>query len=167
MFVKFLKRIFYPDNDLLLLKSSNLISFMEKALTKIAELIFDIQESILYIKVIEGAEMNFENTRQHYDIIRSLTGNKAYGALIDATEYYSIDAETLRYTSLPETIDNRIASAHCNPHNANSLTANFFKTNHQPPIPFQIFKVKEEALHWLRIQIRNAFLKNDTLNIKV
>jgi len=121
--------------------------------TEIAELVFDEKESILYIQTMEGATMTMESTKKYYEKIKKITDNKPYGAMIDATVHFSIDAESLHYTSLPETIGNRIASAHYRAPLSNRMTADFFKKNYDLKIPFESFKTKADALSWLKNEL--------------
>lgn len=123
---------------------------MKKAFTKIAELIFDEQESILHIRPLEGVDIDVKNTKEHYEHIKELTNNKPYGALIDASVHFSVDSEAMEFSSLPETIGNRIASAHYQAPLSNKLTAKVFKNRYKPKIHFQSFKTKEEAVLWLK-----------------
>lgn len=118
--------------------------------TPIAEISFNETESILHIKVFEGAEMNLENAKIHYNEIKKLLGNKRYLALVDTTNYYTIKKEAWEYASSKEIVSNRIAVAHYNSCFANRLTTNFFKTAFHAAMPFEIFGTKEEAVQWLK-----------------
>jgi hypothetical protein len=118
--------------------------------TKIAELRYKEEEALLFIKVLEGAAMNLENTKNHYEAIKNLTGNKKYLALVDASNYFTIEPAALEYASMPQVVENRIATAHFNSSFANSLTTNFFKAHYNPPIHITIFETKREALEWLK-----------------
>ena len=95
---------------------------MKIVYTKIAELNFIEGESILNIKVLEDAVMNFENTKAHYETIKELTGNKKYLALVDVSNSFKIEPEALAYSALPEVLSNRIAAAHYNSSASNTLT---------------------------------------------
>jgi hypothetical protein len=123
---------------------------MKKIRTEIAELSFDERASTINIKMLEGAEMNLENTRKHYELIKKLTSDKPYLALVDATYFFTIDKPALKYTSLPGTINKRIATAYYNPILANSFTTEFFRKFYKPPLPTRSFKTKEEAKLWLK-----------------
>ena len=127
---------------------------MKMAETSIAELIFDKKESILYMKIKEKSEMNLENTKEHYEVIKNLTENKRYAALIDTEFYFTADTEALEYASMPEIVSKRIASAYYNSSLANMLTTNFFKVNYKPQLHIEQFKIKEEALEWLRAKVK-------------
>jgi hypothetical protein len=124
------------------------------AYTDIAELRYKEEDSLLRIKIFEGAEMSLENSRRHYQIINQLTDNKRYLALVDATNFFTITPEALRHCSLPEVVNNRIATAHYNSSTMNKLTTNFFANYYRPPIPIRIFDSEQEALEWLRSMLR-------------
>ena len=121
--------------------------------TAIAELSYDAKESLLHIKVIEGAEMNIENTIEHYQAIEKITGGKKYLALVDASEYFTIDSDTLKFTALSTTIEKRIATAHYNAAFGNKLTMDFFRKVHKPRLPVDSFDTKEEAIVWLKSRL--------------
>jgi hypothetical protein len=125
---------------------------MKQAYSAIAKLEFDESESILYIEIMEGAEMNVNNTKEHYDTIKTLTNNKPYLALIDASIYYIADAQSLKYAASSDVINNRVASAYYNSSFANTLTINFYKSYYKPSLAIQLFKTKEAALEWLKTQ---------------
>jgi hypothetical protein len=118
--------------------------------TEIAELHFNAKESILHIKIIKGAEMNIKNTEEHYKTIEEITGGKKYLALIDSSEYFTIDSETLKFTASPKITEKRIATAHYRPSMGNKLTIDFFRKFHSPSLPVNSFATKKEALEWLK-----------------
>jgi hypothetical protein len=123
---------------------------MEIIQTSIAEISFNEEENILHIILREDADMNVENTREHYEKINALVGDKMYLALVDATNYYRVEKESWEYASSTEVISNRIAIAHYNSSAANTITTSFFKKMYNVSMPLQIFDTKEEALEWLR-----------------
>ncbi len=127
---------------------------METALTEIAEVHYDRTEAIVDIKILEGVEMTLENTRQHYHVIKNMTHNEPYAALIDASNNYTIGPETLHYTSLAETIGGRVATAHYNVSHSNAFTLNAFRYNYRPPVHIELFDNKEEALEWLKQKVK-------------
>jgi hypothetical protein len=137
---------------------------MKTVCTAIAELSFDENESLLHIRVLKDAEMNLKNTIAHYKLIGEITEGKNYLALVDATEYFSINSETLKYTSLPETIEKRIATAHYNPSFGNKLTMDFFRKKHKPDLPVNSFDTKEEAIEWLKVQWKNSKKEKKSAN---
>lgn len=124
---------------------------MEIVYTDIAELRYKTDDIILNIKILEGAEMNLANTKRHYQLINELTRNKKHLALVDAINFFTITPEGLHYSSRPETVANRIATAHYNCSAVNKLTTNFFVNYYRPPIPIKIFDTKEEAIAWLKL----------------
>ncbi|MGZ4043816.1 MAG: DUF7793 family protein [Bacteroidia bacterium] len=117
--------------------------------TEIAIMTFDENERILHIQMIPGAEMTLDNTKEHYHLINQLTGGKEYIALVDASNYFIIDPEALKFAAEENTLVNRVAAAHYNSSVANLLTVSFFKNNLKPGIPVGIFKTKDDALEWI------------------
>lgn len=128
---------------------SRIFNEMKVIYTDIAELSFDENEAILFIRMLEDAHMKIENTKEHYKIINELTYGQKYRALVDASNYFRIDDDASQYAALPDTIKNRLAAAHFTSNVSNRLTANFFRLFYKPEIPVRTFKTKEEALEWL------------------
>jgi hypothetical protein len=128
---------------------------VELIYTDIAELRFKRSELILDLKILEGAEMNLENTKRHFKIINELTENKKYMAAVDATNFFTVTPEGLHYSSQRAAISNRVASAHYNSSSVNKLTTNFFATYYRPPIPLKIFDTRKEAIAWLKMIYEN------------
>jgi len=120
--------------------------------TAIAELSFDEKSGLLHIRMLKGADMSLESSQAHYEAILELTGGKDYLALVDASEYFTISPEALRYTSLPGTIGRRIATAYYQASIGNKLTLDFFRKYHKPHIPLGVFNTREEATEWLLVQ---------------
>lgn len=118
--------------------------------TPIGEISFNEEERILHVKIKEYAEMNLENAKVHYQMINELVNHRPYLALVEASNYYSIDKEAWKYASLNEVVANRKAVAHYNPCLANRLTTSFFTKAYSSCMPVKVFKVKEEAEKWLK-----------------
>ncbi len=123
---------------------------MEIINTDLAEIYFDRGDSILHIKLREGAKITLDNCRQHYELIRKITENKKHVSLVDATNFFTIDKEALRLSSASKTRGNLIATAYYTTNLANRLTTNFFIAFYRPAFPISLFKTKEEALAWLK-----------------
>lgn len=125
----------------------------KKATSPLADLLFDSKTSILFIKVYEDVEMTEGEILKHYDVIKELTQNKHYVALIDAEHFFPISNEALRLSAQPEVLGNRIATAYYSYSVANRLTTHFFKNNIKPAIPVEYFKTKAQALEWVITKI--------------
>jgi len=125
---------------------------MKKDLSPVAELSFDEQESVLYIKMLEGAVLNLANTKQHAQQMEELTSGKPYLALIDTTNFFTMDEESLKFSSSPINPPNRIAGACFNPTLANRFTVEIFRKFGNPKYPMEVFNTKAEAMQWLKKQ---------------
>ena len=121
--------------------------------TPIAKLAYNVGENILYIKIIEGSEMNVNNTIEHYKLISKVTLNNHYGALIDGEHYIEADNDALKLAACPEILGKRIATAHFSTNIANKLTVLFFKNNIKPGIPIEYFRTEKDAVGWLKSKI--------------
>jgi hypothetical protein len=123
---------------------------MKTVNTPIAEISFNEAEHILHVKVLEDAEMNLANAQIHYKKIHDLVGNRKYLALVDASNYFTMEKEAWQWASMREIASNRIAVAHYNSSFANTISTNYFKTMYNSVMPVQIFPTKEEAVKWLK-----------------
>jgi len=129
---------------------------MKTDLSPVAELSFDEKESILYVKMLDGAVLNLKNTIQHAKQMEVLTANKPYLALIDTTNFFTMDEETLQYSSIPSNRpSNRIAMACYNPNLANRFTVEVFRKFGKPTYPIEVFTTKQEAIIWLKKQFEH------------
>ena len=108
--------------------------------TKIAELHFDAKNAILYMNVLENAEMTLQNTIEHYSAIESLVGLSKHVAIINSKNYFIVNPKVLEYTSKQTTYKNRVATAHYNLTMANKITVDFFKSNYKPDLKFETKK---------------------------
>lgn len=117
--------------------------------TSIAEISFDCSNNILHVKILEGAHMDLKNAKEHYKKINDLIGNNKYFALVDASNYFTMEKEAWQYASREEVVSNRIAIAHYNSSLPNSLITNFFKKAYKTTMPLEIFSTQAKALKWL------------------
>lgn len=127
---------------------------MKKDLSPVAELSFDEKESVLHIKMLEGAVLNLANTKQHARQMEELTSGKPYIALIDTTNFFTIDEEIYKQSSTSLKPPNRIAGACFNPTLANRFTVEVFRKFGNPKYPMEVFNTKAEAMQWLKKQIQ-------------
>lgn len=125
---------------------------MKTDLTPVAELSYNEQENILYIKMLEGAVLNLKNTQQHSQQLEEITSGKPHLVLIDTTNFFTMDEESLKYSTAPVKPPNRIAAACFNPTLANRFTVEVFRKVCGPHYPMEIFCTKSEALQWLKKQ---------------
>jgi hypothetical protein len=116
--------------------------------TKIAELDFDSEHSILHIQILENADMCLENAKNHYELIEELTQNTRYVAFVDSSIYFTTTPETMEYTSKKSTFKNRIGTVYYNSVMQNKLTTDFFVKVYKPDMLIKTFKTKEEAFEW-------------------
>ena len=132
---------------------------MKKDLSPVAELSFDEKESVLYIKMLEGAVLNLTNAIEHSQQMEQITLGKPYLALIDTTSFFTMDEEALQFSSNPPKQPNRIAAACFNPTLANRFTVEVFRKLGNPKYPMEVFATKDEALQWLKKQIKLKTIK--------
>jgi hypothetical protein len=123
--------------------------------TKMSELQYDEKEFILYIKIKNDVTIDLESIEEHFASITKLTKNENHFALIDASNYFSIDEESLKYAAMEEYTVGRVAAAFYSANLASRLTIHFFKLFRRPSYLVQLFKKKEDALNWLGHEVKN------------
>ena len=122
---------------------------MKTASTKISELQYDEKEFILYIKIKDDVTVDLESIKEHFNATRELTNSQNHFALIDASNYFNMEDEALKYAAMEEYTVGRIAAAFFSTNLASRLTIHFFKLFRRPDYLVELFKKKEDALDWL------------------
>jgi hypothetical protein len=123
--------------------------------TKISELQYDEKEFILYIKIKNDVTVDLESIKEHFKATSELTNNDNHFALIDASNYFNMDEEALKYAAMEEYTVGRVAAAFYSVNLASRLTIHFFKLFRRPSYLVQLFKKKEDALNWLGHEVKN------------
>jgi len=122
---------------------------MKTSNTKISELQYDEKEFILYIKIKNDVNIDLESIKEHFRETRELTNNENHFALIDASNYFSLESEALKYAAMEAYTPGRIAAAFYSKNLASRITIRFFKLFMRPNYLVELFKKKEDALDWL------------------
>lgn len=117
--------------------------------TDIAKLNYNEKLNILHIEMIEGAEMNLENTIRHYNEIDRITGGKRHRVLINSSRFFTADTDSFKYSVQKKITSKRIAVAYYGANLANKLLLQFYRAKYKPPMPARIFKTQQEAISWL------------------
>jgi hypothetical protein len=118
-------------------------------ITRTAEISFSPQHRIIRIKLIEGSEIELNDTIQNKNAILTLTRGSNYLALVDIRVNVTVSKEARAYAALAENNLGRIASAFIITSTANKLIGNFFINVNKPEIPTRIFSSEESATKWL------------------
>lgn len=124
--------------------------FMRTIVTPIAQIHFDDFQRILYVKVSDDAEMNLHNAKIHFEKINNLVGLHEYVALVDASNFYTIESDAWKYASSKIVVSNRKAVAQYNCSLANRLTTVSYSQTLKTSMPVRIFGSKEDAIIWLK-----------------
>lgn len=125
------------------------IAMIRTATTTISELSYNEEACLLHVKILEKADIKHTELVAHLDLARELTGNNEHIALVDCSNYFKVQPESLLTYSLKKTSPNRIATAFYNINQANGVIMNFFKNYYEPEVPVELFETQEEALRWL------------------
>lgn len=131
-------------------KNSN-CNFTDTVYTDIAELSYNKEKSMLYIKILEDVSINVEKAKSLSDAIHKITKGQKHFSLVDATNYFFIEDDALKYMAMPEECISKKGAAYYSLNLANRLTMHFFKVFHKPSYPIQWFRRKEEAMGWLKL----------------
>ena len=117
--------------------------------TKTSEIWID-EENILRVKVLEGAELTYEETVICFDAYRELgcNENNKVIQLMDASVNASMTKEARDYVS-EQGSKFFIASAVVTNNLAVRLIANFINKFYKLNFPFRVFDSEEKAMEWL------------------
>jgi hypothetical protein len=126
-------------------------NFMDTVYTDTAELSYNKEKSLLYIKILEDVSITVEKAKKLADSIHRITEGQKHFALVDATNYFFIEDDALKYMAKPEICAGKMGSAYFSMNLANRLTMHFFKVFHKPSYPIELFRKKEEAINWLKV----------------
>ncbi|MDF2450719.1 MAG: hypothetical protein K0S26_223 [Bacteroidota bacterium] len=126
-------------------------NFMDTVYTDVAELCYNKEKSLLHIKILEDVSITVEKAKSLSDSIHKITNGEKHFTLVDATNYFFIEDEALKYMALPESGADKMGSAYFSTNLANRLTMHFFKVFHKPSYPVQLFRKEEEAMSWLKL----------------
>lgn len=124
---------------------------MDTVYTEIAELSYDKEKSLLHIKILEDVSITVEKAKKLTESINQITNGRKHFALVDATNYFFIEDEALKYMAETEACTTRLGSAYYSMNLANRLTMHFFKVFHKPSYPLELFKKKEDAIGWIKL----------------
>ncbi|MDF2448293.1 MAG: hypothetical protein K0R26_797 [Bacteroidota bacterium] len=131
-------------------------SCMNTIKTEVANLFYNKECRLLHVKILEDISITVEKAKALCLAIEKITNDEKHFALVDATNYFYIEDEALRFMALPENCSNKLGSAYFSTNLANRLTMHFFKVFHKPLYPIELFKKREEAMKWLlQIQSNN------------
>ncbi len=125
---------------------------MSVILTAVAELSY-MSEGILVTRLLEDADITYENSVDNFKTAMTLTGGKRYAAFTDARASISISKEALEYGSSEEANHFLIAQAILITSLPNRILGNFMIKFHKPQAPTKLFSDQEQALKWLREQL--------------
>lgn len=124
---------------------------MKTIQTKVAIISYNSIERIVYMKILDGAEIELENAIQNQDAVKQLTNNEKHLLVVDARGidvYVSKDART--FSANRKAGDPCIAKAFIVNSTANRLIGNFYINFNKPNIPTKIFSSEEKAIEWLK-----------------
>ncbi|MFI5148728.1 MAG: hypothetical protein ACHQRM_03280 [Bacteroidia bacterium] len=131
---------------------------MGTILSSIAETNF-LPEGILCTRLLEGKDIDLDNSIDNFEKCKILTGGKRYAAFTDARATVTITKEAMAFGSGKEANENLIAQAILVNSLANRLLGNFMIKIHKPLSPTRLFSNEEEAMKWLREQMKEEVMK--------
>lgn len=127
---------------------------MKTIQTKVAIISYNSIERIVYMKILDGAEIELENAIQNQEAVKLLTNNEKHLLVVDARGidvYVSKEARAFSADRIPSAPC--IAKAFIVNSTANRLIGNFYINFNKPKVPTKIFSTIEKATEWL-----NSFL---------
>lgn len=118
--------------------------------SKIATLVYDEPESILFVEILNESEMTPENLANHCKVVLEITGGKKHAAVVDVNFLFYTDMDGVQFAAKSEAYDNRSAIAFYGGPLSNRLNVHMLKMQNCIKFPVQFFLCKEEALAWVR-----------------
>lgn len=109
-------------------------------------------DGILRIRINEGAELTLAQAKLQLETIKRLCGNSKVPILVDARANYTITKEAQEFSSQQEAI--RIATAVLSANQFTKVSLNFYLSIFKPATPYRLFSNEEEAIAWLKDQVR-------------
>jgi len=134
-------------------------------LLKTAEIKYSRSERILFVRLLEGAEIELEDSKEMFRATMELTGGDKFVALVDGRATVQLSKEAREWGSSPEAHKNLIAQAIWTTSLANVLIGKFIIRVQKPVAKTELFYTEKTALAWLRKQLQRYEIKN-LVNIK-
>jgi hypothetical protein len=120
----------------------------EKTDTKTAEIWMD-DEKIMHFKIKEGAAIDLQEVKIHFNVYRKLVNPKHKVLhLFESGEFFKFDIDAMQYVA-KHAHHFFIASAIVHNSLAIRLLFHFVNNFIKQPLPFKMFNTREEALEWL------------------
>lgn len=112
-----------------------------------------VEPQLVAFHFLDGVEIEQADAKEMIAAATALADGKKYTVLFDATKQGTISMQAREEFAGSK---NRIAAAIITNSLANKLISNFFIKFHKPATPTRIFSAENEALDWLREQIRKS-----------
>ncbi len=110
-------------------------------------------KQILWVRILEGAEMDLKAMEKCFSIYSQFLGKKKTVQIIDARAVCTMTTEGKQYSAL-HSPDYLLATAVITDQLSVRLLTNFYNKLHNHSVPFELFKTEEEARAWLKPYIR-------------
>ena len=111
-------------------------------------------DRILYITLMEDAEIEIADSKEMQKVSLELTGGEKFVAFIDGRAKINVSKEAREWGSTAEAQQNMIAQAIWINSIANKLVGNFIIQFHKPVAKTRLFSDPDEALVWLKEQLK-------------
>ncbi len=111
-----------------------------------------MEDGILLISLLEGAEIELEESKLMQSTSLQITKGKKFVALVDARARVNVSKESREWGSTPEAQVNMLAQAIIVNSLPNRIVGNFIIKFHNPSAKTKLFSDEESALAWLREQ---------------
>lgn len=109
-------------------------------------------DGILRIRINEGADITLAQAKLQLDTIRRLCGDKKVPMLVDARANYTTSREAHEFSAQQEGI--RLATAVISSNQFTKMSLNLYLSIFKPSTPYKLFTNEQDALVWLREQVR-------------
>ena len=123
---------------------------MKTIQTKVAIISYNSIERIVYMKILDGAEIELENAIQNQEAVKQLTNDEKHLLVVDARSIdVYVSKEARAFSAERKASDPCIAKAFIVNSTANRLIGNFYINFNKPNVPTKLFSTVEKAVEWL------------------
>lgn len=134
---------------------------MKTIQTKVAIIGYNTIERIVFMRILDGAEIELENAFQNQEAVRQLTNGEKHLLVVDArsVDVY-VSKEARAFSAAFKENDPCIAKAFVINSTANRLIGNFYINFNKPKVPTKLFSTEEKAVEWLKSFLYLTELEN-------
>lgn len=134
---------------------------MKTIQTKTAIISFNSIERLVYMRILDGAEIELECALENQEAVKQLTNGDKHLLIVDARSInVYVSKEARAFSAEFKKGDPCIAKAFIVNSTANRLIGNFYINFNKPAVPTKLFSNEEKATEWLKSFLYLTELEN-------